>query len=112
MRVARLTARLFGAVLACLLLAVAATPALAAGAEADPDTLMLATEAGEEPPGPEPMGPNQTDNPAAPANWTGPPFARFVALVLTIAAVGGMLTVGALYWLLVKRPRHRQHSAA
>jgi hypothetical protein len=99
------------AVLAAVLLALVATPA-DAGVDADADTLTLATEAGEEPPGPEPMGPNETSNPAAPGDWTGPPFARFVALVLTISAIGGMLLLGGLYWLLVKRSQARQHSNA
>jgi hypothetical protein len=109
----RPTAHLLVAVIAFALLAVVATPADAAGGvDADAGTLTLATEGGEGEPGPEPMGPNQTENPAAPGNWAGPPFARFVALVLTIAALGGMLSLGGLYWLLVKRPQQRQHSAA
>jgi hypothetical protein len=74
--------------------------------------IVLATEVGDEAPGPEPMGPNEEGNFGAPADHEGPPFARFIAAVLTIAAVGGLLGLGYLYVLLVKRHQGGQSSRA
>lgn len=107
----RTTRRLVAALATSLLVTLAAAPGVAAATDTEGATI-LATEVGEEAPGPEPKGPNEEGNFGAPTDHEGPPFARFVAAVLTIAAVGGLIALGYLYVLLVRRPRGRQSSRA
>ena len=100
--------RLAATLVASLVVVVFALPTVAVAA----DTAVLATESHDEAPGPEPKERHEEDNYGAPSVHEGPRFARFVAAVLTIAAVGGVVLSGYLYLLLVRRPRARQSSNA
>lgn len=90
-------------------------PATAPAFAADATTIVLAAEggAGEEPPGPEPMGPNEnpTKNPAAPTDYESN-FLWGAAVGLLALTVFAILAVGGLYYLLVVRPRQRDESSA
>lgn len=105
----RTARRLIAALISTLALTLLVSPGIALAGDAD---TILATEVGDEAPGPEPAGRHDEGNLGAPTEHAGPPFARFVAAVLTIAAVGGLLTVGYLYFLFVKRPQSRQSTGA
>ena len=101
--------RLPSVVLATLLAALLLVPATAAfaapSAPAAADVLVLAAEGGGgEPAGPEPLGPNATENTNAPADYE-PPFLINAAVGLTALLVLLVVGLGGLYWLLVQRPR-------
>lgn len=107
--------RLLGLVLPALLavtLLLPATTATAAPA-AEVAGLVLATEADPDapPPGPEPMDPDNTENPAAPADYE-PNFLIGAAVGLFVLVLLGALSLGALYYLLVHRPRRRSSTDA
>lgn len=98
--------RLLPVVLAALLAALLLFPAGAAIADTaggDPvaaQQLLAAAEEGE-PAGPSP----DPDNSHAPADYE-PPFLINAAVGLTALLVGGVVVLGALYYLLVVRPRN------
>lgn len=100
--------RLPSVVLATLLAALLLVPATAAvatpSAPAAAEVLVLAADGGGEPAGPEPRGPNESDNTNAPADYE-PPFLINAAVGLAALLVLLVVGLGGLYWLLVQRPR-------
>ena len=106
--------RLLSVVIATLLAALLLAPATAAFADVAPAddgaVTVLAAEGGEQGPlGPEPRGPNDTENSNAPSEYE-PPFLINAAVGLTALLVVTVLGLGGLYWLLVQR--HRTSSNA
>lgn len=94
-----------------LLVAPAAALADTAGPAAD-EPIVLAAEAGEngEVPGPPPMEREAEENPARDLAGYGDietPFTWGAAFLMLFLGLGGVLTLGGLYWLLVHRPRQR-----
>ncbi len=77
-----------------------AAPAVAGGS----DVVVLAAEGGGELQGPEPRGPNDTENSNAPKEYE-PPFLINAAVGLTALLLLLVLGLGGLYWLLVQRPK-------
>lgn len=100
--------RLLPVVLATLLAALLLVPATGAGADTAPRTAstVLAAEGGGEegPVGPEPRPPDDPDNSFAPSDYE-PPFLINAAVGLTVLLVLLALGLGAMYWLLVQRPK-------
>ncbi len=100
--------RLPSVVLATLLAVFLLVPAAAASAapEAPPAAVVvLAAAEGEGPVGPEP----NPDTTHAPTEYE-PPFLINAAVGLTVLLVLGVLALGALYWLLVQRPKANQQA--
>ena len=98
------------ATLVAALLLVPAPAAFAAGATTSgpavadaSDVVVLAAEGGA-PQGPEPKGPNDTENANAPKQYE-PPFLINAAVGLTALLLLLVVGLGGLYWLLVQRPR-------
>lgn len=102
--------RLLGLVLPALLAVALLMPtSVAYATPSDAATsLVLATEAdaGASPPGRAPMGPNDEDNPGAPADYESN-FLWGAAVGLFALTLLGVLVAGGLYYVLVHRPRQR-----
>lgn len=107
--------RLSGLVLPALTAVALLAPATMASAAADAGVVVLAAEEpaaeGEEggadqPQGPAPMDPDDTENPAAPENYETP-FLWAASVGLLALAVLGTLALAGLYYLLVYRPNQK-----
>lgn len=61
-------------------------------------------------PGPAPMGPDATDNPAAPADYEAN-FLWGAAAGLLVITLLGAIGLGLLYYLLVWRPKQRSETS-
>lgn len=100
--------RLPSVVLATLLAALLLVPAAASAAPvtdvAAVEVVLAAEGGGGEPQGPEPMGPDESENSFAPADYE-PPFLINAAVGLAALLVLTVVGLGGLYWLLVQRPR-------
>lgn len=100
--------RLLSVVIATLVAVLLLAPATVAFADAGPaaEVAVLAAEGGGEegPQGPSPMGPHDTENSNAPAEYE-PPFLINAAVGLAALMILLVLGLGALYWLLVQRHR-------
>lgn len=105
--------RLTGLVLPALLAAAMLLPATSAAAAPSAETagFVLAAEpgGGGEPAGLDPMDPNNTENPAAPADYE-PPFLWAASIGLLALAVLGVLVLVGLYYVMVHRPAQRSAS--
>ena len=104
----------FARLVASLTLAVVAALSVAGPAVADTGPVVLAAEGGgegEEPPGPDPMPADATENPAAPTDYEAN-FLWGAAVGLLVLTLFAVLGVGGLYYLLVVRPRQREGSSA
>ncbi len=89
-------------VAACLLFP---TAAMAATATADVGTIVVATEAGgEDAPGTHPPAADSTDNPNPPPEYEAPFLQNSAKGLLTIVLLV-LFSMGALYYLMVERPK-------
>lgn len=82
-------------------------PATVATAAPAPSAIVLAAETGGEggqAPGPEPAGPDDTENPAAPEDYEAN-FLWGAAVGLLALTILGAVALGGLYYLLVVRPK-------
>jgi hypothetical protein len=100
--VARAAARL----MAALLVAVALLGTITSSADAAPTSVVLAVE-GAELLGPDPIERTEEDNPARELGGyedRDVPFTWGAAWLLTFLGVGGLATMGLVYWFRVERP--------
>lgn len=98
--------RLFAPLLSVVVVASLLLPGIALASTAEDHAVLAAEPAGEggEAPGPEPAGPDETDNPAAPADYEAN-FLWGAAVGLLALMILGALALAGLYWLLVVRPK-------
>lgn len=98
--------RLFAPLLSVVVVASLLMPAAALAAPAPGQVVLAAEPGGEggEAPGPEPAGPNETDNPAAPPDYEAN-FLWGAAVGLLALMLLGAIALAGLYWLLVVRPK-------
>lgn len=95
---------LVGLVLVLTLLGSPAPALAAAGADG---ALVVAVEGEQAPQGPEPRGPNATDNPAAPDEYQ-PDFIWAASVLLLVPTALVVVLGGGLYYLAVRRPRQQR----
>jgi hypothetical protein len=101
--------RLIGLLLLVALLVVPVVAATAAFASGDSDTLVVATEAGGEAPGPEPAGPEDDGNEFRPQDYERP-WTWWMGPLLLVGFGPVLLGGAAFYYFKVHRPAQRSET--